>query len=236
MTITFDGIIEFLKVVPGILLFPFSFYFGYKKIGHSVGCQVTIQISRVLGIYINSIVFQNHKDRPIAIMEIFGIQNNVKFQIEVPKTPILLKGLETIVVKPELYTKYVVKGERFEVNMKDIVSLQIFVVTPEKTIPCKHIFRPESELEKYHKGREVADKIRCQFNDVVYGEKSRFAIVHYDGKVTKTTTVDEHGFIDDSDLFGCSHIPVSNLTTTGIKAYLKGKTGLDVTAFELDHD
>jgi hypothetical protein len=236
MTITFDGIIEFLKVVPGILLFPFSFYFGYKKIGHSVGCKVSIRNSRVLGVYINSIVFQNYKDRPIAITEVFGIQNNVKFQIEEPKTPILLKGLETIVVKPEEYTKYVCKGERFEVDMKDIASLQIFVVTPEKTIPCKHIFRPDDELEKYHKGREVAHKITRRFNDVVYGEKSRFAIVHYDGKVSKTTTVDEHGFIDDSDLFGCSHIPVSNLTPTGIKAYLKDNTGMDVTAFELEHD
>jgi hypothetical protein len=74
------------------------------------------------------------------------------------------------------------------------------------------------------------------FIDVVYGEKSLFAIVHYTGKECKTTTVDEHGFIDDSDLFGCNHIPKGNLTPEGIKAYLKGETGMDVTAFELRHD
>jgi len=236
MTITWDDVVWFLKIVPGLLLFPFGIYFGIKKIGYSVGCKVSVRNSRVLGIHIGSIIFQNHKDRPIAITEIFGIQNNVKFQIEEPKTPILLKSLETIIVKPEDYTKYVCKGERFEVDMADIRSLQIFVVTPEKTIPCKHIFRPDAELEKYHKGRDVAHKITRRFNDVVYGEKSLFAIVHYTGKECKTTTVDEHGFIDDSDLFGCNHIPVANLTPDGIKAYLKGETGRDVTAFELSHD
>jgi hypothetical protein len=236
MTITWADVAGFLKIVPGLLLFPFSIYFAAKKIGYSVGCKVSVRMSRVLGIYIDSIIFQNHKDRPIAITEIFGIQNNVKFQIEEPKPPILLKSLETIVVKPELFTKYVCNGKRFEVDMADIASLQIFVVTPEKTILCKHIYRPAAELDKYHKERDVAHKIIRRFNDVVYGEKSLFAIVHYTGKECKTTTIDVHGFIDDSDLFGCNHIPKGNLTPEGIKAYLKGETGMDVTAFGLRHD
>lgn len=236
MTITWDDIAGFLKIVPGLLLFPFGIYFGVKKIGYSVGCKVSVRSSRVLGIHISSIIFQNHKDRPIAITEIFGIQNNVKFQIEEPKAPILLKGLETVIVKPEDYTKYVCKGERFEVDMANIGSLQIYVVTAGRTILCEHIFRPEAELEKYHKGLDVAHKITCRFNDVVYGEKSLFAIVHYAGKECKTTTVDEHGFIDDSDIFGCNHIPKGNLTSEGIKAYLKMKTGMEVHAFELEHD
>lgn len=235
MVITWDDFAGFLKIVPGLLLLPFGIYFGFKKIGYSVGCQVNVRNSRVLGIHISSIIFQNNKDRPIAITEIFGIQNNVKFQIEEPKTPILLKSLETIVVKPEDYTKYVCKGERFEVDMTDLGTLQIFVVTPEKTIPCKHIFRPAAELEKYHKGRDVAHKITRRFNDVVYGEKSLFAIVYNTGKEYRTTTVDMRGFIDDTDHLGCNHIPEGNLTPEGIEGYLKMETGMEVHAFELDH-
>ena len=119
--------------------------------------------------------------------------------------------------------------------MAAIDKLQIFVVTPEKTIPCQHIFRPTAELEKYHKGFDVANKVTRRFNDVVYGDDSLFAIVYNTEKVDRTTIIDKHGFIDDSDHLGCNNIPKGNLTPEGIKAYLKMKTGMEVHAFELDH-
>lgn len=236
MAITFDDFAGFLKIVPGLLLFPFSFYFAAKKIGYRVGCKVTVSTNRVRGTYISSIIFQNHKDRPIAITAIFGIQNKVRFQIEEPTVPILLKSLETIVVKPEAYSKYVCNGQLFEVDMTAIPSMQIFIVTPERTIQCQHIFRPGTEFEKYHANLDVANKVTHRFNDVVYGDDSLFAIVFSTGKEDKTAIIDIHGFIDDSDHLGCNHIPKGNLTADGIKAYLKMKTGLDVHAFKLEHD
>jgi len=236
MAITLDDIAVFLKAAPGFVLILFGIYFAVKKLGYCVGCQVKIRNSRNRGTHISSIIFQNHKDRPIAITGIFGIQGNVRFEIEDPKIPILLKSLETIVVKPEDYSKYVCKGNLFEVDMGAIEKLRIFIETPKKTIECKHIFRPTAELEKFRKGLDVANKITCRFNDVVYGDDSSFAIVYSTDKVDRTTIIDKHGFIDDSEHLGCNCIPKGNLSVEGIKAYLKMKTGMDVFAFELKHD
>ena len=84
MVINWDGIVEGFKVISGIILFFFAVYFAYKKIGYRVGCQLTISLSRARDTQISSIILQNHKDRPLAIIEIFGIQDNVKFEIEKP--------------------------------------------------------------------------------------------------------------------------------------------------------
>ena len=236
MTFTFDGIIEFLRVAPGILLFPFGFYFGYKKIGYRIGFQLTVSLSPVRGKHIGSIIFQNFRDRPLLITEIFGIQGNVKFEIEKPDAPLLLKSLETIVVNPAHYTKYVCKGELFEIDVSAIRKLRIFVVTPEKTVECTHIYKPTKEIETYSNRFDGAHKIFRAFNDVVYGDDSAFAIVYTSEKKNKTLIVSKNGFIYDSDCLGCNSIPKGNLTPDGITAYIKMKTGMDVHAFELRHD
>ena len=101
---------------------------------------------------------------------------------------------------------------------------------------CKHIFRPESEREKFGKRYAAADKVTNTFNDVVYGDRSLFAIVHSTGKEVQTTTVDEDGLIDISGLFRGLHISPGNLTPEGVKAYLKNETGLDVAVFKLRHE
>lgn len=120
--------------------------------------------------------------------------------------------------------------------MTAIDRLQIFVVTPEKIIPCKPIFRPAAEIEKYYNGLDVANKVIRRFNDVVYGEDSLFAIVYQNGKDEKTAIIDKYGLINESDQLSCSNIPKNNLTPDGIKAYLKIKTGIEVQAFELRHN
>lgn len=236
MVITWDGVIELLKVIPGFVLFPFAVYFTYKKIGYRVGCQLTISLSRVRDTQISSIILQNHKDRPLAIIEIFGIQDNVKFEIEKPDVPFMLKSLETIVVKPAHYSKYICNDKPFVVNAGAANKLHIFIVTPQKTVECEHIYRPTKEFAKYSNGLINAHKIVSSFNDVVYGDNSAFAIVYSSEKADKTSIVSKNGLIDDSDHLGCNAIPKGNLNPESIKSYIKMKTGLDVVAFELDHD
>ena len=97
---------EFLKVIPGLVIFPLSFHLAWKKIGSDkVSCSITIRFNKISASRISAVTLSNHKDRPLTI---FGIQavieNDITYTIESFDPPITLKPLETITIKTNPYS------------------------------------------------------------------------------------------------------------------------------------
>src|ERR1035441_11057296 len=89
---------EFLKVVPGLVLFPFSLYFCWKRIGTRVLASAIIAHEIALPPRISSVVLRNLKDKPLAIFAIYAVVNDdVCFEVDHFDPPIIIKPLESTI-------------------------------------------------------------------------------------------------------------------------------------------
>lgn len=198
---------EFLKIVPGLAIFPLTFYLGWKKIGRKVSCSFVVSSDRVSAERITSIVLTNHKDSPVAIFEINAVcENDISFQIEKLDPPVILKALESVVIETKPYSKLIVGGDTYNPELV-FGKVQVYVASSGEIIKCKMVSHPTIVNHKKFEYLTNASKNTNRFNGFAYSEKVKYAIVYSINSEIKTAFVDHAGFINGDGNFHYNMVP-----------------------------
>lgn len=214
--------VETFKLLPGILLFPFSIYFAWKKIGTSIGVSFSVGASGFSATRVDSIVFTNKKDKPLPIFSAFLLINkDIVVPIETFEPPLVLKGLEVTQVTTKPFSTYYLGSEQFDLSYEIICDAEFFVVTSAGPVRCNILGTDNDITYAYRNDLSVVVKSTSTFNGLVYNEQVIFAISYLiDGK-QKTGLVARSGFIGGDWEFRYNMIPSRLLTKDGIWEFMK---------------
>lgn len=215
--------LEGLKVLPGILLFPFSIYFAWKKIGHNVGVSFSYGASTFEALRITSIVFTNKKDKPLPIFSAFlRLHKDVVVPVEKFDPPIVLKGLEVVQVETAPFSTYYLGDEKFELSSELLREAEFFLVTAFGTIQCEIVGTGSDVGYAYQNDMSLAVKSTRTFNGRVYNEHALYAISYLIEGKQRTAFVARSGYIGEEWDFRYNYVPKDLLSSTaGIEEFLK---------------
>src|SRR3989339_311629 len=187
---------EFLKIVPGLAIFPISFYLAWKKLGTKVIASITFGYGRTIASGINYVDLTNLKDRPMAIYAIYAVLNeDISFEVDKFEPPLILKSLESMRIETQPYSQLMLGVDTFIPDFLPPNHIDLYLVLAEKIIKCQPGRHPsfigKAMLNKYR----YAVKSTSRFNGHVYNEQAAYAITYRQDKQIKTAIVDTSGFI-----------------------------------------
>lgn len=215
--------VETLKVLPGALLFPFSIYFAWKKVGQSVGVSFSFGVSGFFSAArITSIVFTNKKDKPLPIFSAFLLINKeIVVPVEKFDPPVILKGLEVMQVTTAPFSSYSLGPDQLELTFDLIRKAEFFVVTTSGAIRCDICNTDTDVSYAYKNDVRLLAKSTSTFNGHVYNDHARFAISYLIDGNQKTAFVDQSGFIGGDWGFRYKMVPQGLLNKEGIWEFIK---------------
>lgn len=216
---------EFLKILPGIAIFPLSFYLAWKKIGYNVSCATTMGSNKITAPRISTVTLTNHKDRPVTIFAIQAvIEKDITYTLDEFDPPMILKALETVTITTSHYSSLMIGDAKWEPEFVLPQQVEIFLITDSKVIKCKMICHPSLNRIHHFDIYMPVSKITKKFNGVVYNENAKFAITYTykNDSSIKTAIVDVSGFITNDWNYRYNMIPHENMqSVAGVIDFLK---------------
>jgi hypothetical protein len=218
---------EFLKLVPGLAIFPLSFYLAAKKIGTGVSFSYTWSVSSI-GERFSSIVLVNRKDKPTIINRLVARCEGVEIELSNFNEPLVLKAYEATLVIPEAYSYLTLNGKPWVIPYSVAKSnVELFLILPGD---CGINVSRYSKLadffvKKFTKVAE-ASKFKVQQNGIVYNPDAIKFIVLYLHKGNQMTTfIENSGFISESTGLGINMLrPEQMVSPEAVAAALQGAT------------
>ncbi len=205
---------DFLKIVPGLAIFPLSFYLAWKKLGTNVVASTTFGFDRTTASRITCVDLSNLKDRPIAIYSMHAVVNeSVTYEIDKFEPPLILKALESLRIETKPYSRLRLGIDAYEPEFYQPNRIDIYLVLADRLIKCRTAdhssFLPIRKLGKYQK----AAKETSMLNGLVYNEHAAFAITYKQEGHVKTAIVDSSGFIGRGWDYKFNMIPVASMNS-----------------------
>jgi hypothetical protein len=218
----FSFFMETLKVLPGALLFPFSIYFAWTKIGKNVGVSFSFGGEIFSANRIKTIIFTNRKDKPLPIFSVFLlIHKDVVIPVENFDPPLILKGLEVLQITTSKFSAYCSGSGQFELTTDLIKDAELFLVTSSGALRCEIIYTPSDVSYAFKNDATYLIKNTSRFNGLVYNEDATFAISYFiDGK-QRTALVARSGIIGGDWDFHYNKISKELLSKNGIAEFIK---------------
>jgi hypothetical protein len=198
---------DFLKLVPGLILLPFSIYFAYLKLRYKFSVSYVISNQNTNPEFISSITINNHKDKNVNIFAIYAMSNNaIYYKIIEFKKPLTIKSLESVQVDIPAYYSLSIDGESFK---PDFLSsyFEIYISTYDSLVRCeiKSGKTPNEDiLFKNLKNASIHTKV---FNGINYGPSAKFAIIYVYKNTDHTAIIDNGGMISYDWPFHFNAIP-----------------------------
>lgn len=224
---------DFLKILPGLILFPFSIYLAWKKLGVKVAASITFGKSRTLPSRITDVVLINFKDKPVTIFAIYAVMDkHISWEVDRFDPPIVLKPLETIRIPTTPYSLLWLNTGVFEPDFVGAKNIEICLVLSRKVVKCKKMRHPNLQHIKAFASYRNAIKHADSINGVVYDERATYAIVYKSETGTKTAIVDCSGFICSNWDFWFNTLPPEAMDSTKyLETYLNNVGLGEVTKF-----
>jgi hypothetical protein len=189
---------EFLKVIPGIVLFPLSLFLGWKKIGVSVSFNYSFNMDN-LGSRFTSLVLVNNKDKPVIINQITIGYAGVNFVLDEFIPPLILKPYESILVEPKDYSYLEVKNVLWEIPYNVSEHPKIYIYIPTGIYNCNLLGKRKSIFKVKRPITNLAKKLTFKSNGKVYNPfTTLYVIVYKYESQTLVTFVEKSGFISDA--------------------------------------
>lgn len=185
-----------LKIVPGLVLLPLTFFLGWKKIGNKVQVSFSWQHERISATRLTNLVITNLKDKPITVHEIhLLIDRHIVVPVQRLTPPQIIKGLESVVIEPDRVSHYHLGDEEYDPEWRPGQKLEMFLTTQDGPIQCEIVSPPSIQSFKRFKDYAVAVTHTRKYNNIVINDEAAYALVYkYDGEV-KTAIVERSGFI-----------------------------------------
>ena len=226
---------EFLKVAPGLVIFPLTAYLAWKKVGVSVSFLPTLKTDGN-GARISSVVLVNHKDRPVVIKGIVAVCDKVRYDLDTFDTPLVLKAYESLLVEPRPHSFFSLHGKEIEPSYSGVIDMEFYIELPDEFYPCIPIFKKSSFWRRGIRSTYYARGHRVSLNDVIYNPSRVEYGLEYEleGK-RRTTFVGKGGIIRDSDGLAHNYISPSHLSSpAAAQAILsRDNPGMDITVVDL---
>lgn len=218
---------EFLKIVPGLAIFPLSFYLAWKKLGTNVAASITFGFDRTTASRITCVDLSNMKDRPIAIYAIHVVVNkSITYEVDKFEPPLILKALESLRIETKPYSRLRLGADAYEPDFVRPNKIDIYLVLADSLIKCRTVdhssLLPIKKLGKYQK----AGKETESFNGVIYNEHAAFAVTYKQDGQIKTAIIDSSGFIGRGWDFKFNMIPPTSMSTAEQVKKLLEEAGL----------
>ena len=188
---------EFFIPLPGIAVATFSLYFAFKKIGNSVSVSYSISADRMTRARINNILLINNKEKTLNIFSIEAIiDEHSVVEIEKFKTPIRLDALSARIVETTAVSNYILNNENYDPDIFNFArTIDLYLITEKKKIKCKIMTDPSLssffDFQSYKRITKQANK----FNNMIYDERIKYALVYVSNAGINTSFVDNTGFI-----------------------------------------
>lgn len=199
---------EFLKILPGIVIFPFSLYFVWKKLSNRVTASITTHYQRTIAPRISEVVLANLKDGPLAIFAIYALlDKDIYIELDRFDPPLILKPLETLKIATDPYSQLIIGNDRFEPDFTRS-KIDIYLVLSDKIIKCIQAGHPNLQSLPVLLNHRYAIKETKKFNNIVYNEFAAYAITYRINAKIETTIVDKAGHIGGDWAFPFNAIPV----------------------------
>ncbi len=214
---------EFLKIIPGLLIFPISLYLGLQKIGTNVCARISFGNNQISPHCIRYVDLRNMKDRTIVIYSVYASLNDGEFLLELKQCnpPIILKAHQSIIAEIAPYSFLLLNGKKFELNQNTIEKTTIFLELAHNTIKCntenykKHI---NKKLSKY----QMLENITRNFNGIVYDEHAVYAITYGSRSRVRTAIINEAGIFTGDWEFIILQLPMISMSSKeSVEAALK---------------
>ncbi|MGA8135249.1 MAG: hypothetical protein WCA48_14055 [Pseudomonas gingeri] len=186
---------EFLKVVPGLILLPISFVVGWKKLGHKAVISYQETYQQFQAPRLTRVVLTNLKDKPLIIHALYAdIDHHALFTIKEFETPLVVKGLESVVIETEPVSAYDIDHDPYEPPLSSIKD--VYVVTTGKQFRCdidntptvyalakQGLYKQIKTITYAYLGLTFNDEVRYGLSFSVFGER-RAALVGNNGLIS----------------------------------------------------
>lgn len=187
----------FLKIVPGAILFPFSAYLIFKKVGNKATFNYTITKQLHTETNISSGVISNKKDKTIVIHDIYiRVNKDIIIEVKEFSPPLIVKALETTQIDFEDVSSYT-DGEQ-EIDFYSLIDksnlVEFFSNTPDGPLRLETKGTPTARSQAYKQKATLIYPIRKEFKGIIYGDNIRWAIVYKTYGMEKTAFITEYGF------------------------------------------
>lgn len=185
---------DFLKLVPGLVLFPLTLMLTWKKIGHKALITYSLSYDRYTASRMSDIVITNCKDKPLIIHALYTIiDRHILVILREFSPPLVVKGLESAPIVCDPVSSYHVGDDPFEFSFNS--DAEFYIITTGGRMKCGFDERPSAlsvmESERY----VLAAKSTQNFNGHVYDHRVCYALVFsFQGK-KHTAFVDIGGMI-----------------------------------------
>ena len=216
---------EFLKLVPGLAILPFSLYLAWKKLGASVSASYSVRHENTVEPRLDTIVLTNHKDKPLTVFSIHAvIANEITYEVEKFDPPIVLKALESVRVETTPYSSLHIGEQSYRPDIAAFDQVTLYLCVPGRIVRCQEINTPGSMHLASRADYRIASKGTNRFNDCVYNEDARFAVTYKLGSNIATAIVDKGGSIVRGWHFRVNMVPPeSMMNAVAVRKYLESK-------------
>lgn len=203
---------EFLKVVPGVLIFPISLYLGLQKIGTKVSARISFGSNPISPFCIRYVDLRNSKDRTIVIYSIFASINDDEYLVELKRCnpPLILKSHQSIIAEIPPYSFLLLDGKKFELDDSMIAKTTIYLELAHKTVKCdtlRYHKRISKKLSKYR----VLKNVTNNFNGIIYDKHAIYAITYGSEYRVKTAIINDSGTFSGDWNFSVLQIPMQSM-------------------------
>jgi hypothetical protein len=171
---------------------------------------------------ITEIVLINKKNKPESIFSIQAVINeDVVIEVESFKPPLLLKPLESVLVKTTPFSALYVDNQRFHAEYHNAKTLIIYLITDNKKLKCKIASAASLHNHNYFTHYRTAQKHTQRFNDKVFNDRVKYAVIYVFDSQQCTAFIDDAGFITDDWHFYYNSIPKSHIgSKVQVREYL----------------
>ena len=214
---------EFLKIVPGLLIFPISLYLGLQKIGARVNAGISFGNNPISPLCIRYVDLRNMKDRTIVIYSIFVSINNDEYLLELKKCnpPLILKGYQSTIVEIPPYSFLLLDGKKFELDKSMTEKSTIYLELAHSTVKCNTLNYQKPISKRLSKYR-ILENITNNFNGIIYDENAVYAITYSSCSRVKTAIVNQSGIFHGEWEFDTLQLPMKSMSTKeAVEAELK---------------
>lgn len=193
---SWPAIESFLKIAPGLVLLPLTFVLGWKKIGNKVQASFSWTHNRITAKHLSNVVISNLKDKPLTIHEIhLLIDRDIVVPVAELNPPLIIKGLESVIVEPTPVSKYYVGEQEYEPDQNHRSLVEMFLTTTDGPIRCELVSPPSIKAFKKFRDYRTAKTHTKHYNGIVYNDEAEYALIYRYGGETKTAIVEKSGFI-----------------------------------------
>ncbi|MBC3465017.1 hypothetical protein [Pseudomonas sp. RW10S2] len=175
---------DILKVIPGIVIFPLSWFLAVKKIGVSAEISYSTSASLVSEYFFDTITVTNHKDKALTIFEIFVIyEKDLIIPLLTCEPPLLVKAYEAANCDIPPISGLSCGGMEMSLLADSRKLFEFYISTPSGVRKCKTARRPNSVTEMVKNNYRMMSIKRNTYNGAVYSSSVAYAINYkYNGK------------------------------------------------------